>query len=94
MRKPSLKPLAGLECILFLLKTLEQEGIHRLHKVRERLIHQRTRLCNQIGGLLIEYGENGITDICREICSELYEELLELEKRIVFCDKKINIILT
>ncbi len=95
------------------IKTLEQQDIQSLHRVRERLVKQRTQLSNQIRGLLGEYGvvinkgisklrkqipeiledgENEITDVCRELCNELYEELLELEKRIVFCDKKINVI--
>jgi len=93
------------------IKTLEQQDIQSLHRVRERLVCQRTQLCNQMRGLLLEYGipinkgilklrknipgiledaENGITDACRELCNELYEELVELEKRIIFCNKKIN----
>lgn len=38
------------------LKTVEQQDIQSLHRIRERLVGQRTALMNQIRGLLIEYG--------------------------------------
>ncbi len=38
------------------LKTLEQQDIQMLHRIRERLIKNRTALSNQIRGLLAEYG--------------------------------------
>lgn len=37
-------------------KAIEQQDIQSLHRVRERLITQRTALANQIRGLLAEYG--------------------------------------
>jgi transposase len=37
-------------------KSLEQQDLLALHRVRERLVGQRTGLCNQIRGLLAEYG--------------------------------------
>ena len=37
-------------------KSLEQQDLLSLHRVRERLVGQRTGLCNQIRGLLAEYG--------------------------------------
>ncbi len=37
-------------------KTVEQQDIQTLHRVRERLVSQRTSLANQIRGLLGEYG--------------------------------------
>lgn len=37
-------------------KTVEQEDIQALHRIRTRLIHERTALINQIRGLLLEYG--------------------------------------
>ena len=38
------------------LKTVEQQDIQCLHRIRQRLMQQRTGLCNQIRGLLAEYG--------------------------------------
>jgi len=38
------------------LKSLEQQDIQMLHRIRERLIKNRTVLSNQIQGLLAEYG--------------------------------------
>jgi transposase len=37
-------------------KTLEQQDLLALHRVRARLVSQRIGLCNQIRGLLAEYG--------------------------------------
>jgi len=37
-------------------KSLEQQDLLAIHRVRERLVGQRTGLCNQIRGLLAEYG--------------------------------------
>ncbi len=39
---------------------------------------------------ILEDAENELTCIAREICSELYEELFSLEKRIAVYDKKIE----
>jgi transposase len=37
-------------------KSLEQQDVLSVHRVRERLIKNRTALCNEIRGLLAEYG--------------------------------------
>lgn len=37
-------------------KTQQQQDIQLLHRLRERLVGQRTALCNQTRGLLAEYG--------------------------------------
>ncbi len=37
-------------------KTIEQQDIQSLHRIRERLIKMRTALANQIRGLIAEYG--------------------------------------
>lgn len=36
--------------------TVEQQDLQNLHRIRERLVRSRTGLCNQIRGLLLEYG--------------------------------------
>ncbi len=38
------------------IKTIEQQDIQGLHRIRSRLVHNRTGLVNQIRGLLAEYG--------------------------------------
>lgn len=37
-------------------KTAEQQDIQALHRLRERRLGERTALCNQVRGLLAEYG--------------------------------------
>jgi transposase len=37
-------------------KTVEQQDIQALHRIRSELVHQRTAKANQIRGLLAEYG--------------------------------------
>lgn len=94
-------------------KSIEQEDIQAIHRVRSRLIQERTALVNQIRGLLKEYGiiipqgiskiqkempsiledaENELTYSGRLLFSELYEELLEKNKRITIYEKKIDTI--
>lgn len=36
--------------------SLEQQDLQNLHRIRERLVRSRTGLCNQVRGLLLEYG--------------------------------------
>lgn len=37
-------------------KSIDQQDLQTLHRVRERLVHHRTALINEIRGLLLEYG--------------------------------------
>jgi transposase len=37
-------------------KSLEQQDLLTIHRIRERIVNHRTGLCNQIRGLLAEYG--------------------------------------
>lgn len=51
-------------------KTVEQHDIQAMHRIRERLIANRTALANQIRGLLAEYGvalPKGIQYVRKEI---------------------------
>ena len=51
-------------------KEIWQEDIQAIHRIRERLIHNRTALTNQIRGLLQEYGiviAEGISKLKREL---------------------------
>jgi transposase len=93
------------------IKGVEQQDIQCVHRIRERLVGQRTALVNQIRGLLAEYGivipvgvaqlkkrlfeilcdsKNELTPIMRELCNELYDELITLAKRIKEYDKRIE----
>lgn len=51
-------------------KTLEQQDNQLLHTARELAVRQRTALCNQMRGLLLEYGINvsqGIQNLRKEV---------------------------
>jgi len=57
-------------------KTVEQEDIQALHRIRSRLIKERTALVNQIRGLLAEYGiivPKGLSKI-RKALPEILED--------------------
>ena len=63
------------------IKTIEQQDIQLLHRVRSRLISQRTALTNQIRGLLAEYGivvAKSIASLRRRLPEILDEEVNEL----------------
>ena len=51
-------------------KTLEQQDIQLLHRVRTRLVSRRTSLSNQLRGLLAEYGiviNEGINNVRKQL---------------------------
>lgn len=94
-------------------KSIEQEDIQALHRVRSRLIQERTALVNQIRGLLAEFGiivpqginrirkalpeiledaENELSDSGRRLFADLYEEVIEKDKKIGSYDNQLNII--
>ena len=52
------------------IKSQEQQDIQLVHRVRERLIAQRTALCNQIRGLIGEYGivfPKGVSNLTKQL---------------------------
>ncbi|MCP3866531.1 MAG: IS110 family transposase [Gammaproteobacteria bacterium] len=58
------------------IKTPEQQDIQALHRLRERRLQDRTALCNQLRGLLAEYGlilPTGI-NVLRRCLPELLED--------------------
>lgn len=86
-------------------KTPEQQDIQALHRLRERRLGDRTALCNQLRGLLAEYGlvfpkgvatlrrrlpelledgENGLSDLFRQLLAQGYQQLQELDGHIDF----------
>lgn len=85
-------------------KNSEQQDIQCLHRVRQRLVKQRTALVNQIRGLLSEYGEvmpqaikslrKKLPDILEDAENELTwttrEIFADLYQELNDIDKKIN----
>jgi transposase len=92
-------------------KSPEQLAIQALHRVRQRLVRSRTRLVNQIRGILAEHGiviardiwrlrralaeigENAtdnLTTLVRALITETQTELIELDRRISWCDRRIR----
>lgn len=52
------------------IKNIEQQDIQAIHRIRERLVHNRTALINQIRGLLAEYGiiiPQGVSYVRKEL---------------------------
>jgi transposase len=65
-------------------KTIEQQDIQAIHRIRERLVKNRSALANQIRGLLAEYGivmAQGINHIRKrlpEILEDMTNELSDM----------------
>jgi transposase len=82
-------------------KSVQQQDLQCLHRVRSRLVACRTQLINQIRGLLAEYGivlpqhpgqvRRGLTGFGRELFRSLYEELVQLDEKISDADHRIQI---
>jgi transposase len=94
-------------------KTVEQQDIQMLHRVRSGLVKDRTALANRTRGLLGEYGlvigvglaqlrrclpelledgENSLTIAARQIFSDLYDKLAELDKQVTAYGDKIQVL--
>jgi transposase len=70
-------------------KTIEQQDIKSIHRIRERLIKNRTAASNQIRGLLMEYGiviAQGIRNVRKripEILEDAENELTFLMRNLI-----------
>ena len=92
-------------------KTIEQQDIQTLMRIRTRHQDARKDVVNQLRGLLSEYGiiipkgieqiarrlpliledaENGLTFIAREGFYALYQEYLELSRKLVRAEKALT----
>jgi transposase len=92
-------------------KTTEQQDIQALHRLREKRLQDRTALCNQLRGLLAEYGlilpqgvnllrrrlpelledgENGLSDLFRQLWAEGYQQLQELDGHIEYYTQEMK----
>lgn len=72
-------------------KSIEQEDIQAVHRIRSRLIQERTALVNQIRGLLIEFGiiiPQGVSKVQKAIPEILEDAENELSHsgRAIFAD--------
>jgi transposase len=84
-------------------KTIDQQDLQSLHRIRDRLVRSRTSLTNQMRGLLSEYGiviaknisalrkntpfiledaDNKLSTAARTLINEMYQELIQIDKRI------------
>ena len=91
-------------------KTVAQQDIQAVHRIRAGLSTQRTAKGNQIRGLIAEYGlvaptalaqlrraipdwledaDNGLSARMRRLLHGLYEDLLELDRRMAALDAEI-----
>lgn len=86
------------------IKTVDQQAMQSVHRVRSRIVKSRTMLINEIRGILAEFGitinamgvsavrntlpliledsDNSLSFSLRELLSSLYEELIEIDKRL------------
>lgn len=93
------------------IKQVWHQDIQMLHRIRERLIKERTALTNEIRGFLAEYGmvvpkgvhhiknqlpliledgDNELSEMGRELFARLLEELRRLEKEVKIYEEKIG----
>ena len=85
-------------------KSIEQQDMQSLHRIRSQLVARRTAQANQIRGLLMEYGiviPQGIRHVCKQLplileaadngLSDLFRELLhELYEEFVHLDQRLE----
>src|SRR5262249_1156701 len=85
-------------------KNVEQQDIQNIHRVRQRLLTERTALSNQIRGLLAEYGvaiakglgrlKKRLPEILEDAENELTiytrELIFELQEEFIALDKRVS----
>ena len=70
-------------------KNIEQQDIQSLHKIRSRLVKNRTQLTNQIRGLLLEYGiainksHSTLNKNLPEILADMENDLTEITRGLI-----------
>jgi transposase len=81
-------------------KTVEQQDVQAVHRIRSGLIEQRTAKGNQIRGLVSEYGlvaprqdaQNGLSARFRRLLNALWCDLRTLDERVAELDREIALI--
>jgi transposase len=92
------------------IKSIDQQGVLTVHRLREGFKHQLIASTNRIRGLLAEFGvilpqsleamhehlstaledaENEISAVARLALDEAWDQCLDLEKRLAWCDERI-----
>lgn len=92
-------------------KTISQQDMQALHRIRSMKMKQRTAIINQARGLLAEYGiviakspvalrkaipelledaDNGLSFNFRQLLSELYDDLLVIDRRVAELTQRIE----
>ena len=92
-------------------KTVAQQDMQALHRIRSMKMKQRTAIINQTRGLLAEYGiiiakspatlrkaipelledaDNGLSFDFRQLLSELYDDLVAIDKRVAELTQRIE----
>jgi len=85
-------------------KTVEQQDIQSLRRIRQRHVENRTALGNQIRGLSAEYGvsfslslsklraelTDALEDASNELSAQMREQLRELYRELLQCDEKVK----
>ena len=74
------------------IKQVEQQDIQSLHRVRSRVVKNRTALINEIRGLCLEYGvivAPGAAKVKRSLCSIIADEANELTQSSRECMKDL-----
>lgn len=93
------------------IKSVEQQDILSIHRIRARLVRNRTALANEIRGLLYEFGliipqginkvisklteildSRALSDLSYETFSELKEEFINSNKKIIELEKRLRIL--
>jgi len=77
-------------------KTIEQQDIQLLHRIRQRQVQQRTALVNQIRGQLLEYGiaiSQGISQVRHQLSGILEdaENELTVQTRVLFHELQLEL---
>jgi transposase len=71
------------------MKNSEQQDVLSIHRVRERLVRERTAIVNQIRGLLMEYGiviAQGVSQIRKKLAAIIEDAENELSSKMKHAD--------
>jgi len=111
MQRLSARQSADPRCALFRRSPPNSWRIQALHRIRQRLVRSRTKLVNQIRGILAEHGiviardiwrlrralaeitghaTDDLNTLVRVLIMEAQAELMELDRRIASCDRRIR----
>lgn len=94
-------------------KSQEQLDLQAIHRVRERLVKEKTAIGNEIRGILMESGvviakghgvlkeqmpllledaQNGLSERCRRLLSDLMDQWYDRQERVSAYDKELQVI--